>query len=197
MLLDAHPTSPRLPVRRFDGDAQWQADGRLSLSWQLQADTGALLLPGPPNSHAAGDPASRQDNLWHHTCFEAFLLWDGGTAYREFNFAPDGRWAAYRFSGFRKEGGDLELPSPRQSTWQVQTNLVRLTAIVSPQAIAPPGAPPGIRTALHVGLTAVLESKAGQLAYWSLAHPVPEKPEFHHAGGFVLVPASAQGSRAT
>jgi hypothetical protein len=38
---------------------------------------------------------------------------------------------------------------------------------------------------LRLGLAAVIEDKAQVLSYWALKHPA-EKPDFHHADGFVI-----------
>jgi hypothetical protein len=38
---------------------------------------------------------------------------------------------------------------------------------------------------LRLGLAAVVEDKARALSYWALKHPA-EKPDFHHADGFVI-----------
>ena len=38
---------------------------------------------------------------------------------------------------------------------------------------------------LRLGLAAVIEDKAQVLSYWALKHPA-EKPDFHHAGSFVV-----------
>ena len=47
--------------------------------------------------------AARTDELWRHTCFEAFLRGPSSAEYYEFNFAPSTQWAAYKFSGYRSE----------------------------------------------------------------------------------------------
>ena len=36
----------------------------------------------------------------------------------------------------------------------------------------------------ELGLSAVLEEKDGTKSYWALAHPNPEKPDFHDPGCF-------------
>ena len=43
----------------------------------------------------------RADDLWRHTCFEAFVG-DPAGGYLELNFAPSSQWAAYRFDGYRR-----------------------------------------------------------------------------------------------
>jgi hypothetical protein len=45
--------------------------------------------------------ATRTDELWRHTCFEAFICNSPGPAYYEFNFAPSTQWAAYWFDCYR------------------------------------------------------------------------------------------------
>ena len=57
------------------------------------------------------EPA-RADKLWRSTCFEAFLKSDGMEAYREWNFAPSGNWAAYDFSGYREGMGQADVAAP-------------------------------------------------------------------------------------
>ena len=54
----------------------------------------ALRIP-PPRA------AARRDELWKHTCFEAFVAENAGDGYRELNFAPSGEWAMYSFTGYR------------------------------------------------------------------------------------------------
>jgi hypothetical protein len=51
----------------------------------------------PGSSVPAAVAAARTDELWRHTCFEAFVRTSPAPAYYEFNFAPSTQWAAYRF----------------------------------------------------------------------------------------------------
>ena len=46
---------------------------------------------------------ARADELWRHTCFEAFVRASPNFAYYEFNFSPSMQWAAYRFRAYRQE----------------------------------------------------------------------------------------------
>jgi hypothetical protein len=39
------------------------------------------------------------------------------------------------------------------------------------------------KTPWRLGLSAVIEDKAGHMSYWALAHP-PGKPDFHHMDCF-------------
>lgn len=121
---------------------------------------------------------SRRDELWRHTCCEAFIKTRSG--YYEFNFAPNGDWAAYRFTGYREGMGQPEIASPEVGAhrhgdlWQLQAYL-DLSGL------------PGLRDddPLAIGLSAVIETKVGDISYWALAHP-SDKPDFHHPDSFVL-----------
>ena len=160
---------PALWIRSIHASAAWNSVGALMLEYRLDADLGSLRIPRT----GAGE---RIDGLWHHTCFEAFVQGCDAPAYREFNFSPSGAWQAYAFSDYR-QGGPLALSAaPRIEC--TETGALRLCALVSP-----PDLPPG--QCLRLGLTAVLESEAGKLFYWALAHP-PGRPDFHHTGGFAL-----------
>jgi len=150
------------------------AGGALALRYVLRAETERLRIPPP---HAPG-PA---DGLWRHTCFEAFIAAAGERAYREFNFAPSGQWAAYAFRAERER--DPEAQPAGAPALAVARYARRLVLEAQLAADALPTAPIG--TALHIGLTAVVEDAHGALSYWALHHPAPQ-PDFHHRGGFVL-----------
>jgi hypothetical protein len=38
---------------------------------------------------------------------------------------------------------------------------------------------------LKIALSAVIEDESGRVTYWALKH-APDKPDFHHAAGFIL-----------
>jgi hypothetical protein len=115
----------------------------------------------------AGEPG-RADDLWQTTCFEAFLRASDEEAYREWNFAPSGEWAAYDFTSHRDGRGDAEVPPPYV---RVEDNLTwwGLGATIAVDAGKP----------WELGLSAILEEKDGTKSYWALAHPPGDKPDFH------------------
>ena len=156
-------------IRSIRASAGWDTVGALLLDYRLDADLARLRIP----KTGAGE---RSDRLWRHTCFEAFVQGCDAPAYREFNFSPSGAWQAYAFSDYR-QGGPLALSAAPRSEC-TETGALRLCALVSP-----PDLPPG--QCLRLGLTAVLESEAGKLFYWALAHP-PGRPDFHNTCGFAL-----------
>lgn len=153
----------------------------------------------------------RADGLWQSTCFELFLLDPQSGAYREFNFAPSGQWAAYSFDSYRVGMRPMDVMPPNIiSTDPDQFALAmeaRMRALgLDEESIhkltkASPPMAETVQFALSAGiedpsladdrrwvagLSAVIEEADGTKSYWALAHPDPEKPDFHHPGGFVL-----------
>lgn len=138
--------------------------------------TGALNRVSLP----AQQTPMRTDELWRHTCFEAFVgLPDGG--YREFNFTPSMAWAAYRFDAYR-EGMRNADAEPRIET-QRTADRFELNATVELSDEGP----------WRVGLTAVIEDVDGARSYWALRHP-DGKPDFHNADCFVLELPGSRGA---
>lgn len=154
-----------------------QANGDLQLCYRLQGQPGQLRLP------PAQQPAFA-DNLWQHTCFEAFFRPAGGTAYREFNFSPSGQWAVYDFSAYRERMAQpclsdaapiISLSTPAGP----QSGLLQL-CVTLPAALLP-----AAEHACQLSLTAVLEDNNGQCSYWA-THHAGERPDFHHPDAFTL-----------
>ena len=69
----------------------------LYLKFKIIGDPSGILLPSEPGGN-------RRNELWKQTCLEAFVRVDGAEGYLEFNFAPNGDWAAYEFDGYRRHG---------------------------------------------------------------------------------------------
>ena len=132
----------------------------------IGAPAARYLIPEP------GEPR-RADELWKTTCFEAFLRIPGSDAYREWNFAPSGQWAAYDFAGYREGMAEADVTPPYV---RMEDNLIwwalGVTIAVDADSV------------WALGLSAVLEEKDGTKSFWALAHPT-EKPDFHHEGSFV------------
>jgi hypothetical protein len=149
----------------------------LQFHYRLDADMARLRVP------ARCEPR-QVDELWKHTCFEAFVAAarelqraDGAPlieAYRELNFAPSTEWAAYDFSGYRKGMTPVAMAPPDICVEATHDSL-ELTARLDPGTSGP----------LKVSLTAVLEDDAGAITYWALRH-APGRPDFHHPAGFIL-----------
>jgi hypothetical protein len=172
--LQRHPAIHAQAVRGVEVQVGWRRGGVLALTFALEGDLALLRIPAPRLSR-------RTDNLWRHTCFEAFLRRKGGPAYYEFNFAPSGEWAAYAFCRYR-DGMSLEqdLDPPhiivRRTDDRLELDvLIRLECLPLMQP----------RTRVQLALSAVVEDNRGALSYWALRHS-PGKPDFHHPDAFAL-----------
>jgi hypothetical protein len=170
--LRLHPDSHCSAVTQIEAEVARPHAGSLVLSYFVTGKIGDLRMP-PVVSPA------RTDELWWHTCFEAFVGTAADAAYYEFNFAPSTQWAAYRFSSYRsgmRVATEISAPridvqsSPERYTLQAALPLDGLSGL-------PHDAP------WRLGLAAVIEETSGRLSYWALAHP-PGKPDFHHSDCF-------------
>jgi hypothetical protein len=95
-------------------------------------------------------------------------------AYREFNFSPSGEWASCAFGRYRQA---MPAPAMDEPSVSVRRNAdaLELDATI----------PLPDRARLSIAVSAVVESKQGELSYWALKHP-PGKPDFHHPDSFAL-----------
>lgn len=164
-----HTTTPCPAIERFTADAHLEADGSLALTFLISGDIGQILLPPPA-------PAVQTDNLWQHTCFECFARHASEDAYREFNLATSGAFAAYSFTDYRDGMKPLPLEAVPSIDAYAEGNQLTISARI------PAGALPHHAMA---ALTAVIELQDGSRSYWSLRHAAG-KPDFHHAESFVL-----------
>lgn len=121
---------------------------------------------------------ARTDELWRHTCFEAFIGAERDDMYYEFNFSPSARWTAYRFSGYRDGMAVADIPPPR-IRMQSNGKSCELTVDSSLVGLSLP------KSAWRLGLSAVIEETSGRKSYWALKHP-PGDPDFHHSVCFAL-----------
>lgn len=164
-----HADSPLLGIRRLDVQVTRLASGDLELTYTLAGALEALRLPPP-------EPPQREEGLWRGTCFECFIQEGDSAAYREFNFAPSGAWQVYAFGEYRK-GGELAVEAAPEIRAEASPLQLTLTAHI-PASILP--TTPG-----RLGISAVLQSRDGRIAYWALRHP-EGKADFHHNDGFIL-----------
>ena len=173
--LACHPAMPCAAVRSLRAAWHWRTQGgtpRLHLRYTLHADVQALRLPDRR-------PPRFADGLWRHTCFEAFVGAEGACGYHEFNFSPSGDWAAYVFRAERLRDNAAALPAPRIACMGVGDGDALTLDVWLPRAALPA---PG-NAGLTLGLSAVLETRDGQLSYWALHHPGAQ-PDFHHRDGW-------------
>lgn len=173
--LIVHPSSAAEGIRSVLASVSIETPDRLRFRYSLEADLSRLRVPPP-------GPGRRLDELWQHTCFEAFVVQAGEEGYHELNFSPSGDWAAYRFLRYRQGMAPAQLPAaPQINVYQEGTRLLSLDCRVAWPALAA-GDPPA---RLRVALAAVIEADHGPLSYWALRH-APGKPDFHHPDGFAL-----------
>ena len=135
-------------------------------------DDKLILVPPPGNG-------ARTNNLWQHTCFEAFVRAGCEASYAEFNFSNWGDWAAYRFDDRRRGMRNLVGTSEEAGLSYkgdggdgvYQWLFMTIDALDA-------------TTDWHVGLSAVIEAKDGTKSYWALAH-APGPPDFHNPDCFI------------
>jgi len=167
--LRLHPDSRCVAATHVEADIARPRPGSLILSYVVSGRIGDLRMP--PIVAAA-----RADELWRHTCFEAFVRPSTGSAYYEFNFSPSTRWAAYQFSSYRSGMRvATEIAAPRI---EVRSNAESYTLQAALEL-------DGLSLPWRIGLSAALEEINGRKSYWALAHP-PGKADFHHADCFAL-----------
>ena len=171
--LTPHPASPRSPVHEIVVGAA-RHDDALLLNYRIVGELGAMRMPELR-------PPVHTDNLWRQTCFEAFTGATSSSEYCEYNFSPSGAWAAYHFSAYREGMAPLLKGAPPELVRSTGGETVELAVSLDLSWLTKSFAGRGLR----LGLAAVIEDKAQVLSYWALKHPA-EKPDFHHAGSFVV-----------
>jgi hypothetical protein len=167
--LRLHPDSHCAAATRIEADVVRPHPGSLILSYVVSGRINGLRLP------PVVAPA-RTDELWRHTCFEAFVRSSAHPGYYEFNFSPSTQWAAYRFESYR---------SGMCVATEIGTPRIEVRSSAETCTLQAALAFDGLSSPLHLGLSAVLEETNGRKSYWALAHP-PGKADFHHADCFAL-----------
>ena len=171
--LKLHPDS-RSPASAIAASVERPRPGLLALRYAVTGALDGIVLP-------AATAATREDELWRHTCFEAFIAEPGGAGYFEFNVSPSTQWAAYRFDGYRQGIAPAQGVPPPSITLRRTGDGFDLAVALDlsgVEALAGPGA-------WRLGLSAVIEAAEGGVSYWALAHPAG-KADFHHADGFAM-----------
>jgi hypothetical protein len=173
-VLALHPDSRCTAVTRIDVLAHRPRPGHLVVRYSVTGKISALRLPQAAAS-------TRADELWKHTCFEAFVRASSNNSYYEFNLAPSTQWAAYGFSEYRS--GMHIAKEVKAPFIEVQSSEERCTLQASLELERLPDLPKD--TVWRLGLAAVIEEKYGTISYWALTHP-PGKPDFHQYDCFAL-----------
>ena len=165
-ILKRHPDSLASAATRVEVEIAQNA-GSLVLRYLVSGKIADLRLP-PVTAPA------RADELWRHTCFEAFVRGSAHGGYYEFNFASSTQWAAYQFGSYRtgmRVATECSRPRievlsvPGCYGLQVSLNLDSLSTL--------PRDP-----VWRLALAALIEEINGHKSYLALAHP-PGKPDLH------------------
>ncbi len=163
--LKPHPDAPSDAVTCIEVEVELRQSGTLALRYFVTGNISKVLLLSPA-------APTRADDLWQHSCFEAFLREESDEGYHEFNFAPSSQWAAYRFTDYREGRRPVEVTAPIIGA-RADAGRYELRATLDWSAPA------------QMALSAVIEERTGRKSYWALKHP-PGDPDFHHPDCFVL-----------
>jgi hypothetical protein len=176
----AHPDVPNYGARRVAAGAELAGPDLLRFQYVLEADLLLIRVPQPVTE------AERTDELWAHTCFEAFIGFPESPGYLELNFSPSGQWAAYRFDSYRQGMAPaLDVP-PRLALRRLAESLELEAEVQLGRSLLATGLGSGApRRRLRIALSTVVEDREGRLSYWAVRHP-PGRPDFHHPEGFAL-----------
>ena len=164
--LRLHPDSRCAAVTGIEVAVARPQAGELALHYFVTGKMSDVRLP-PVTAPA------RTDELWRHTCLEAFVR--AGSGYLEFNFSPSTAWAAYRFSAYRAGMAPaMDVRAPRLEVRSSAVSFEMEVLLALPDDATGP-----------LGLSAVIEETGGGKSYWALVHP-PGRADFHHADCFAL-----------
>jgi len=172
-VLQLHPDSICTAVTRIEVRLTRPTDTTLALRYAIIGNMAELAFP-------TETAPNRTDELWQHTCCEAFIGTMDDTLYYEFNFSPSTQWAAYRFTDYRKGMSvATEISSP-QITVRSNASRFELEALIDCTPLLLSSS-----ACWRMGLSVIIEEKNDRKSYWALAH-APGKPDFHHQKEFVI-----------
>jgi hypothetical protein len=169
-VLTCHPDTPCPAIVALGAQISQSDDHGWEIMFVAVGNPGEIVVP-----RAA--PRVHTDDLWRTTCFELFLA-QPGDAYAELNLSPSGAFAAYHFDHYRTGMTPIDLPAPEIAV-EIGSERLAMTARLCEDCLPWDGTG-------RIGISAVIEDKAGRISYWALAHP-PGRPDFHHHDCFALV----------
>ncbi len=164
-----HPAEPSSAVDAIHVEVRRPDFTSLRFRYIVEGRIDSITIPEPAQP-------LRGDRLWETTCFEAFLKPIETSRYREFNFAPSGRWAAYEFEAWRAGMVQTHLPAKPEIRAFQECN--RLIVDVALSLDIPPASH-------RLSVTAIIDEGGGRRSFWALKHP-PGEPDFHDPACFAL-----------
>lgn len=171
--LSLHDSDTRTPRHRVSAIARPGDTGFLELSFEVENSD---QIVWPPKLSTA---VSREDGLWRSTCFECFIRNSSeAESYSEWNFSPNGNWAAYDFTAYRAgmKNADVGAPTVRETP-----GIGRKEYSIHFRPIEIPSF-----SEVYLSLTAVvLEVGVNDPFYWAFDH-VGVKPDFHLKESFKM-----------
>ncbi|HEX9963934.1 MAG TPA: DOMON-like domain-containing protein [Allosphingosinicella sp.] len=195
--LHPHPDTPCPPLTGIEVEVARVRPLRLQLRFVLIGNIRKVRL-------RLREPY-RGEELWRHTCFEAFVRVGGDEDYLEFNLAPSGDWAAYSFQRYREGmeraagvgASPLDVQSRTGALEPERKALLKQAGFDTLERFEPSffslktelSFPDSMGLAVarpwQIGLSTVVEERNGRISYWALANP-PGKPDFHDPACFAL-----------
>jgi len=169
--LQCHRATPCTAVSTIETSIRLIENGNLAVNYHLDCNPGDILLPGK-------QPTAAKDDLWLHTCCEAFIAAVDVQEYREFNFSPSSQWANYCFTDYRIRDKTFIAPSAPQIHTHRRDDCLEIDALIGREML--PHA-----AAWNIGLSVVIETLDGSKSYWALAHCAAQ-PDFHRRQSFLL-----------
>jgi hypothetical protein len=171
-LLQPFASEPQLAKIVLTAEAS-RCNHCLQLRYRLKHPDQTVLMPSEPTK------GIRANQLWEHTCFEAFFAIPGQQQYWEVNMSPACAWNVYRFSAYRHNLQEETAIASLDVKAARLANDLQLEATVELESLIP------MQAHLELALTAVLKLPQG-CSYWAARHPSTQ-PDFHWRGGFQLM----------
>ncbi|NNC71903.1 MAG: DOMON-like domain-containing protein [Sphingomonadaceae bacterium] len=174
--LETHPKTPQDALISLCANVARRDPDHIAISFLAAGGMERVRWPG--DNRSGHENWKRSDDLWKHSCFEAFGRAVGEPCYLETNFATSGDWAAYAFYDYREGMRRVDDIRLIQANWRVRERHAELHALLQlPRTYRDMN--------WELGLAAVIEERNGNKSYWALSHPT-DKPDFHHPDSFTL-----------
>ena len=166
LTLVPHPANPGDAIHEIVAAVERRAD-MLTLTYRAVGRHEEVRWP-------TALPCGFSDELWKHSCLEAFVGVAGNSGYVELNMASSRRWAAYRFDDYRR-GMQRAMAAPTNPfVWTAPDATLTVRWHLPDLAV---------EEAWLLGLGAVIETLDGAKNYFALSHG-PGDPDFHRRDCF-------------